>query len=68
MLNKLVLAVVIGVMVTLACILLGGLLASLSVSVAVSIGDFLKTYAGVLGVLAALWYYFAGYHRLPPPA
>lgn len=58
MLSKLVLAVVVAVAVTLACILIGGILVSLSVPVAVTIGNFLKSYSGVLGVLAGLWFFF----------
>lgn len=60
MFSKIVLAVVVAVVVTLACILVGGILISLEVAIAVTIGDFLKSYSGVLGVLAGLWYFFAG--------
>lgn len=60
MISKLILAVVVAVVVTLACILVGGILITLTVSVAVTIGKFLKDYAGVLGVLAGLWHFFAG--------
>ena len=59
MLSKLVLAVVVGVVVTLACVLVGGILMALKVDLAVTIGNWLKSYSGVLGVLAALWYFFA---------
>jgi hypothetical protein len=60
MLGKIALAVVVGVIVFLACILLGGLLVTLKVDFAVTIGNFLKQYAGVIGLLAAIWHYFAG--------
>ena len=60
MINRIILAVVVGVAVTLACVLVGGLLATLKVDFAVTVGAFLKGYAGVIGLLAALWYYFAG--------
>lgn len=60
MLSRLVLSVVVAVIVTLACILLGGILVALSVSIAVTVGDFLKSYAGVIGVLSGLWYFFSG--------
>jgi hypothetical protein len=60
MIAKIVLAVVVAVVVTLACYLVGAILASLTVSIAVTVGDFLKTYGGILGILAGLWYYFAG--------
>lgn len=60
MLRKLILAVVVAVVVTLACLLLGALLQNLNVAVAVTIGNFLKNYAAVLGILAGLWHFFAG--------
>lgn len=60
MIRKLILAVVVAVVVTLACILLGNLLDALTVQVAITIGNFLKTYSAVLGILAGLWYFFAG--------
>lgn len=59
MFNRLVLAVVVAVVVTLACILVGAILVALGVDIAVTIGNFLKGYAGILGVLAGLWYFFA---------
>lgn len=58
MLRKLILAVVIAVIVTLACYLLGGILDSLKIQIAITIGDFLKNYGAVLGILAGLWYFF----------
>jgi uncharacterized membrane protein len=60
MLNKLGLAVVVSVVVTLACILLGAILIALKVEIAVTVGDFLKQYAAVIGVLAGLWQFFSG--------
>ncbi len=60
MLSKLILAVVVAVVTTLVCVLVGGILISLSVEIAVTIGTWLKQYAAVLGVLAGLYYYFAG--------
>ena len=60
LLSRLVLAVVVAVLVTLGCILVGSILLALEVSIAVTIGDFLKKYGSVLGVLAGLWYFFSG--------
>lgn len=60
MIGRIVLAVVVGVLVFLVCFLVGGLLADLKVSFAVTIGDFLRNFAAVLGLLAALWYFFSG--------
>lgn len=60
MISRLVLAVVVAVIVTLGCILLGAILASLTVAVAVTIGDWLKNYAAVLGILAGLAWFFSG--------
>jgi len=58
MLSKLILAVVVAIVVTLACYLLGAILIALKVEIAVTIGTFLKSYGGVLGILAGLWYFF----------
>jgi hypothetical protein len=60
MIARLVLAVVVGVIVYLLCLLFGPLVADLKVSFAVTIGGWMTAYAGVLGLLAALWYFFAG--------
>ena len=60
LIGRLVLAVVVAVVVTLACILLGSILGGLKVEIATTIGGFLKNYGAVLGVLAGLWYFFAG--------
>lgn len=60
MLSRLVLAVVVAVVVTLVCLLLGSILGTLTVAVAVTVGSWLTKYAGVLGVLAGLWYFFSG--------
>lgn len=65
MLFKLVAAVVVAVVVTLACILLGNILDQLKVAIAITIGDFLKNYGAVLGVLAGLWYFVAGGFKFP---
>lgn len=60
MLRRIVLAVVVGVVVFLGCILLGLLLNALTVSFAVTIGAFLTQWAGVIGLLAAIWHFFSG--------
>lgn len=60
MIRKLVLAAVVAVVVTLGCILVGGILATVNVAIAVTIGSFLKEWAGALGILAGLWFFFNG--------
>lgn len=65
MLRKLILAVIVAVIVTLVCELLGGILKTLTVQIAVTIGDWLQRYGGVLGVLAGLWYFFADGFNMP---
>lgn len=60
MLSRVILAVVVAVVVTLACVLVGGILETLKVAVAVTVGDFLKDFAGVIGTLAGLWFFFRG--------
>lgn len=60
MISRLILALVVAIIVTLACTLLGAILVALSVDIAVTIGDWLKHYSAILGVLAGLWFYFTG--------
>lgn len=60
MLNRVIQGVIVAVVVTLACILLGAILIALKVDIATTVGDFLKQYAAALGILAGLWHYFAG--------
>lgn len=60
MLRRIVTAVVVAVAVTLACLLLGAILVTLKVAVAVSVGEFLKDWSGVIGVLAGLWMFATG--------
>lgn len=59
LIGKVVLSVVIAVIVTLACILLGGILVTLNVSIAVVVGMFLKGFSSAIGVLAGLYYFFS---------
>lgn len=65
LIGRIVLAVVVGVIVFIVCLVVGGLLVDLKVSFAVTIGDVLRGYAAVFGLLAALWYFFAGGFNLP---
>lgn len=65
MLARIALAVVVAVVVTLGCLLLGAILAALTVQVAITIGDFLKSYSSVIGILAGLWFFFAGGSSYP---
>jgi hypothetical protein len=60
LLGRIILAVVVAVVVGLACMLLGAVLATLKVPIATTIGDFLTTWGWVIGVLSGLWYFFAG--------
>ena len=65
MLRKFLLALVVAVVVTLGCFLLGAILVSVggpgsvgAVPVVTTIGNFLKSYGALLGVLAGVWYFF----------
>ena len=60
MLSRLVQAVVVAVVVALGCMLVGALLVALKLNLAVTVGVFLKDWAGVLGLLAGLWFFFTG--------
>ncbi len=60
-LRKLVLAVVVAVVVGIVLVgLLGPVLVSVRVPIAETVGHFLTAWGFVIGVLAGLWYYFAG--------
>lgn len=60
MLSRVVLAVVVGVVVGLVCLVVGSLLADVKVSFAETIGGFLAAWCWVIGLLAGLWYFFSG--------
>jgi hypothetical protein len=60
MIRRVILAVVVAVVVTLGCILLGMLLGAINISVAAVIGGFLTKYAAAIGILAGLWHFFRG--------
>lgn len=58
LIGRIVLAVVVGVVVYLVCLLVGPLVSDLHASFAVTIGNWLSNFAAVLGLLAALWFFF----------
>ena len=60
MLNRLIVAIVIGVVVFLACLLVGLLLAGIDVPFVHTIGGFLSKWAPVIGLLAALYSFATG--------
>lgn len=61
MIGRIVLALIIAIVVGLGLTaLLGPILVGLAVPIAVTIGAFFVTWGWVLGVLAGLWYFFAG--------
>ena len=60
MIARVVLAIVVGIVVFLACTFLGGLAASVAISWVAAIGSFFKEWAALIGLLAALWHFFRG--------
>jgi hypothetical protein len=61
LISKGVLAVIIAVVVGLICVaLLGPILVSVGVPIAVVVGSFFEVWGWVLGVLAGLWFFFRG--------
>ena len=60
MLRRIILAVIVFIGITLGCILLGDILVSINLGVAVTVGNFLKSYGAGIGILAGLWYFFKG--------
>jgi len=67
MIQRIIVAILVGVIVWLLCLFGGGLLATLRIEPIVFVGHFLEQWAYVIGVLAGLWYFFAGGGwRFPP--
>jgi hypothetical protein len=60
MIETIVLAVVIACLIGLGCILIGRILKSLAIPIAVQVGGFLEQYAWVIGVLCGLLFFFGG--------
>ena len=60
MITRVVIAVIVAIVVGLICILLGSVLITLQVPIAVTIGGFLVQWGWVLGVLAGLLYFLRG--------
>ena len=60
MISRLILALVVAIVVGLGCILLGGILGSLHIPIAETVGSFLERYAWVIGILAGLAHFFGG--------
>ena len=60
MLRKLAIAVCVAVVVTLVCALLGAIMMLLKVEIATVVGQWLKTYGAVLGILAGLYSFATG--------
>ena len=59
--RRLVLALAVAVIVGIVLVfLLGPILDTLKVPIATTVGGFLIAWGFVIGVLAGLWYYFAG--------
>lgn len=66
MIARLVLAVVIAVVVGIGLTaLLGPILVSIHAPIAVVVGHFFIAWGWALGLLAGLWYFFAGGFNLP---
>lgn len=59
--RKAILALVVGVAVTIGCYLIGAILVSVSndaTNAVTTTGNWLKTYGSLIGLLCAVWYYF----------
>jgi hypothetical protein len=65
MLSRIVLAIVTGIVTSLVFMLVGSLLVAMQIGWVVATGAFFREFAGLLGLLAALWYFFSGYVRWP---
>lgn len=65
MLSRIALSIIVGIAVSLLCVFVGGLLITVEIALVAATGAFLNTFAGLLGLLAALWYFFSGYAYWP---
>ncbi len=65
MLTRIALALAVGAIAWLACILLGIVLAALQFPPAVAVGGFLSQYAVVIGAIVALFQFATGYWKMP---
>lgn len=60
MLKRLIISLVVGIFVYLACLLLGALLQTIEIEFVLVVGEFLEKWAGLFGLLAGLYEFFAG--------
>jgi hypothetical protein len=61
MIGRLVCALVVAIVVGLALVyLLGPILISMTLPIALIVGDFLVKWGFILGLAAGLWYFFSG--------
>jgi uncharacterized Tic20 family protein len=58
--SKLITAIVVAVIVAIVVFLIGALLVLINIDVIDSIGVFLQSYAGLIGLLAGLYHFFLG--------
>ena len=58
--RRLVLAIVIAIAVGIGLMFIGTIVVTLKAPIAVSVGGFLEAWGWTIGVLAGLWYFFAG--------
>lgn len=68
MIGRIIVAILIGVVVWLVCIFGGALLVSLGVPVLKTLGNLLRDYAVIIGVLAAALAFFTGWSPIGPRA
>lgn len=60
MIQRIALAVIVGLAVGLGCLFVGLLLGSLNVPPAEAVAGFLTAYAWAIGILAGAWYFVRG--------
>lgn len=65
LLRSILLGIAVAALVGLGCLLLGAVLVTLNIPVAVTVGSFLQRWAWVIGLLAGLWQYLTGGFAIP---
>ncbi len=63
---RLLIAIGVGILVILICYFVGGLLVTTKLSPVVFIGDFLKTWAVLLGIVAGIFAFASGWNPIRP--
>lgn len=66
--HRIVIAILVGIITTLLCLLVGSILLGIDTSPTALIGAFLTRFSGLLGLISGLYYIFSGSTSMHPRA